>query len=330
MHGLRFCIRVAAAGTGHSQNNHRIGTVYNDASLQARDVEKLPLTTIYVSGPPCQPFCKGGRLAGVEDTRGGHIWDSVAYVVARGPHAFVIEEAETLLGKYKWLLDDVLSALRAVTTPSGVPIYSVEAVLLKNDENGLPSRRRRCYIYGYKKKLAVTRFELPGPIPMQSIKSILEKAPARLPSSSTCLDNLARLIDRNIPTLDPKKHTIIMDCNQSKAFGDSVSVDILPALTRTRAGAQGFFIYNQKRMMTTNEMLGAQGFPTNRFVWKGLLTDAKRSRRVSERQFCMMIGNSMAVPVLGRLLHRLLTTITIGKIPVDAPDPWNPCTTSKK
>ena len=81
-------------------------------------------------------------------------------------------------------------------------------------------------------------------------------------------------------------------------------------------------------MMTTNEMLGAQGFPTNRFVWKELLTDARVPHQVSERQFCMMIGNNMAVPVLGRLLHRLLKTI--GKIPVDAPDPWNACATSKK
>ena len=309
-------------------HNHQIGTVYNDASLQVRDVDTLPLTTIYVSGPPCQPFCKGGNLAGVEDTRGGHIWDSVAYIVARRPHAFVIEEAETLLGKYKWLLDEVQSVLRAVTTPSGIPIYSVEATLLKNDDHGLPSRRRRCYIYGYKSKLAVTGFKLPGSIPMHSIKSILETAPEQLPSSKSSLNTLARLIDRHIPALDPEKQTIIMDCNQSETFGDGVSVDIFPALTRTRAGAHGFFIYNQRRMMTTKEMLGAQGFPTNRFVWKGVLTDARVPRRVSERQFCMMIGNSMAVPVLGRLLHRLLKTI--GKIPIDAPDPWTPCAASQK
>ena len=72
------------------------------------------------------------------------------------------------------------------------------------------------------------------------------------------------------------------------------------------------------RMMTTKEMLGIQGFPSGRLMWKGLLTD--KSRKVSNRQFNLMIGNTMSVPVVGRLMRELL--ILVGKLGDDTPDPW--------
>ena len=154
---------------------------------------------------------------------------------------------------------------------------------------------------------------------MKDIFSMLETAPSQIPYSKTCRRNLIRLVQTVDPDLDLSKEVLFMDISQSEKFGDKVLHNICPTLTRARAGQGGFFIYNLQRMMTTGEMLAVQGFPKKRFQRQGLMTDA--NRQVSERQFRMMIGNSMAVPVLGRLVHRLL--LVTGAIPDGTPDPWD-------
>ena len=72
------------------------------------------------------------------------------------------------------------------------------------------------------------------------------------------------------------------------------------------------------RIMTSADMIGLQGFPKGRLQWKGLLTET--NRKVSERQFNLMIGNTMSVPVVGRLMRELL--ILIRKVDAHIPDPW--------
>ena len=52
------------------QGNHVIQHIYPDASLAARDIRNLPKSTIYVAGPPCQPFASGGKQHGAADARG--------------------------------------------------------------------------------------------------------------------------------------------------------------------------------------------------------------------------------------------------------------------
>ena len=60
-----------------------------------------------------------------------------------------------------------------------------------------------------------------------------------------------------------------------------------------------------------------QGLPASRFKYKGNLTE--QNRKVTQRQFNLMIGNNMSVPVVGRLMWELLTMTN--KLLKDTPDP---------
>ena len=68
-----------------------------------------------------------------------------------------------------------------------------------------------------------------------------------------------------------------------------------PCLARSRAGAGGHWAYSRSRLLTLEEMLALQGMPA----------DVRRAG-ISDRQMGFVIGNSMSVGVLERLLVRLL------------------------
>ena len=80
-----------------------------------------------------------------------------------------------------------------------------------------------------------------------------------------------------------------------------------PCLTRSRVGAGGHWVSSRSRLLTLEEMLALQGMPA----------DVRRAG-ISDRQMGFMIGNSMSVNVLERLLVRLLPGVGLlppGRMP---------------
>ena len=77
---------------------------------------------------------------------------------------------------------------------------------------------------------------------------------------------------------------------------------MVPCLTRSRAGAGGYWITTVRGLLTTTEMLRLQGLPCE-------LVEAARTARVSDRQLRQMVGNAMSVNVLVTILHRLLPAL---------------------
>ena len=80
-----------------------------------------------------------------------------------------------------------------------------------------------------------------------------------------------------------------------------------PCLTRSRAGAGGHGVSSRSRLLTLEEMLALQGMP------------AEVCRvGISDCQMGFMIGNTMLVNVLERLLVRLLPGVGLlppGRMP---------------
>ena len=213
-----------------------------------------------------------------------------------------------------------MSILESIPDKHGKPVYKVAAKLLYNVDNGLASLRTRVYIIGYKRYKKVKDFEWPRALPQVNIESILDTSlPSCLPTTKTSLECLEHILtDVEKAGHNPSTDFIICDVHQSLKFGLNWQLDISPTLTRTRAGSNGFFITNLERMMTTDEMLALQGFPKGRLTWQNLRTD--QNRKVTNRQFNLMIGNTMAVPVIGRVILELFKTI--GILPANARDPW--------
>ena len=108
---------------------------------------------------------------------------------------------------------------------------------------------------------------------------------------------------------DPTTTMYCLDILASAKFGQTYMREVCPTLTRTCAGSGGYYLSSWQRMLSTRDICKLQGFPT----------DVKRGP-ATERQFRMMLGNSMTVPVMARILCMALAAG--GYIDLDAvPDP---------
>ncbi|CAK0901360.1 unnamed protein product [Prorocentrum cordatum] len=304
------------------QANHGIKKVYHSCKTADRTVSQVPKVDVYAAGPPCQPFAMGGNQSGEGDSRGQIILDCAVYITTQKPACFVIEEAPTLMGKHRKTLNKFVDRIRqGAISKNGESLYEVEYRKVNSDDHGLPTTRARTYIVGWLRSRSKGQtFEWPTTLPLKRVADFIDPTlPANIPTDMTCLNNLARLLGVvKDAGYDLAKDDIILDVYQSENFGDNWQVGKLPTLTRTRAGAGGYYLTRHSRMMDTTEMLAIQGFPKGRLNWKGLLTE--KGRKVTDRQFNLMIGNTMSVPVVGRLMLKLL--ILVGKLDKSTPDPW--------
>ena len=158
------------------------------------DVRQLNLAEIgpvemIAGGVPCQPFSLGGKHRAYEDTR--DMFPEFARVIAMmRPKAFVVENVKGLLrGTFADYFEYVLLRLahplvamkvgqtwrehRAeleCVQSSGMATgleYNVLFQLLNAADYGIPQRRERVFIVGFRSDLAV-RWSFPGPNSLQS------------------------------------------------------------------------------------------------------------------------------------------------------------------
>ena len=73
-----------------------------------------------------------------------------------------------------------------------------------------------------------------------------------------------------------------------------------PCLTAARGAQGGFWLRGKHRMMTVEELLRLQGFNPSQ---------TQLTQVLSMRQAGALIGNSFALPVIGRVLVRALCSI---------------------
>ena len=84
----------------------------------------------------------------------------------------------------------------------------------------------------------------------------------KIPTDNVCLNNLNRILARaQAEGHNLRNENIFVDGYQSPKFGDNWMIDIVPTLTRARAGQGGYFMTRKWRMMETTEMESLQGFP---------------------------------------------------------------------
>jgi site-specific DNA-cytosine methylase len=187
---------------------------------------------------------------------------------------------------------DILTILKTIG-------YAVNWKILDSRFCGLPQRRPRVYIVGIRSDSISSTFSFPQDMKVQpKIDKFLNMLPAKrfLPQTQTQRRNL----EVAMKTISSKglQGTILVDLAASARF-ENQGVDIAPCITATRAKTGGFFIMNQKRMTTTDELGRLQGFPT----WA---VDKMLSTSANAGDIRFAIGNAMSVNVLVRLLPRVL------------------------
>lgn len=243
--------------------------------VSAKDI---PDHDILFAGFPCQPFSIIGEGKGLEDTRGTLFFDIARILEEKKPKAFVLENVKNLKshdgGRTFKMIYSILTNLG----------YSVDAKVLNALDFGLPHKRERVFIVGYRGPMMFPWQN--EKLPMKPLEEILEKnVPERFYVSETIRQ---KRLAAHIPSTYPS----IWHENKSK------NISSHPYSCALRAGASyNYLLVDGERRLTPREMLRLQGFPDSFKI------------AVSEAQTRKQAGNSLPVPVAESVISSLLTVM---------------------
>lgn len=244
----------------------------------------IPDHDILTGGFPCQPFSSIGRQEGFEhDTQGTLFFDVVRIIRDKQPKAFLLENVKGLRTH-----DDGNTYRVIMRTLKEELGYTVFDEILDASDYGVPQRRNRIYIVGFRSDISgASGFVFPEP---------------------THADNPVG-IGRYIESVgDDDKYCISEKWQQSYFFkkddglpqlvdkDSDFPVNTLVASYYKGQRLTGTFVKDGKtgmRYLTANECKAMQGFPDD-FEFP-----------VSRMQTFRQLGNSVAIPVVQKIAEQM-------------------------
>ena len=236
------------------------------------DESDIPDHDILFAGFPCQPFSIIGSKKGFDDTRGTLFFDIARILKAKRPRAFVLENVKQLTGHDQ---GRTLKRILSVLDDLG---YSVHYQVLNALHYGLPQKRERVFIVGFRDPVD---FQWP---PKQEtftpLSKILEKNVHEKYYASDAIQKKRKA--SHTPQVTPSIW------HENKAG----HISSYPYSCALRAGASyNYLLVNGERRLTPREMLRLQGFP-DRF-----------KIAVSEHQTRRQAGNAVPVNLVNAVME---------------------------
>lgn len=239
----------------------------------------IPDHDILLAGFPCQPFSHIGKREGfTHETQGTLFFDVLRILKEKRPKAFLLENVKGLVTHDKGNTLKVI--MKALQEELG---YSVFYEILDAQRFGLPQRRERIIIVGFRPDLEVYDFKFPkGTDKKVPVGSILEDNPTGYKISK-------HLQDTYLFKKDDGKPQIIDKTSEIQVNTLVASYHKIQRLTGTfvKGGETGLRLYSElecKRLM---------GFPDDFKV------------PVSRTQMYRQFGNSVAVPVIKAVADKI-------------------------
>lgn len=122
--------------------------------------KEIPAFDLLSGGFPCQSFSNVGQKGGLEDPRGGLIFQVVRILSDCKPKCFILENVKGLVSHNKGkTLQVIINKLEEIG-------YKVYYEVLEAKDYGLPQIRKRLFIVGILKKVNY-KFVFPKPIPLK-------------------------------------------------------------------------------------------------------------------------------------------------------------------
>jgi len=246
--------------------------------IRGIDAEAVPDHDILLAGFPCQPFSIIGNGLGFNETRGTLFFEIARIIEQKNPRAILLENVKQLRGHQGGrTLETIVSVLSKLG-------YQVHHKILNALDFGLPQKRERIFIVGFRGK---RDFRFPeGNVPMTPLSELLEKDPPEKYMASEYIRNKRKSVH---PIF---KSPSIWHENKAGHLG------IYPYSCALRAGASyNYLLVDGKRRLTPREMLRLQGFPDSyRIV-------------CSESQTRKQAGNSVAAPVVQAVLSQMFQAL---------------------
>jgi DNA-methyltransferase (dcm) len=243
--------------------------------------EEIPDHDILLAGFPCQPFSIAGKGLGFEDTRGTLFFNIEAILKVKQPQAFLLENVKRLTTHDKGrTFEVIISHLKALG-------YTVYYKVLNALEFGIPQKRERIYIVGFKENL---NFSFPKPLgyykPLSDILFKDDEVDKSYFTSETIRQKRFAALKKTPPVPSIWHENI----------GGNISP--LPYSCALRAGGSyNYLLVNGVRRLTGREMMRLQGFPDDYEI------------TVARTQISKLCGNSVNVPVIEAIARNVIETL---------------------
>ena len=246
------------------------------------ELHEIPDHDILFAGFPCQPFSIIGNLKGFEDTRGTLFFEIARILKGKKTPAFILENVKQLSshdnGK---TLDRILETLENIG-------YEVHHKVINALDFGLPQKRERIIIVGFKN--STKSFKFPAPIGKGDLCDVLDSDETVDPKYFASEKIVSKRHEKH-----RSKYPLSI-WHENKA-GNITSYPYSCAL---RAGAShNYLLVNGKRRLTPREMLRLQGFPD---TFKIVCSDAQTKKQA---------GNAVPVNIIKYVLQEVLLSCEI-------------------
>lgn len=243
--------------------------------------EDIPDHDILLAGFPCQPFSIAGKGLGFSDTRGTLFFNIESILKAKNPTAFLLENVKRLTthdsGRTFKVILDKLNGLG----------YTVYHKVLNSLDYGVPQKRERIYIVGFKDKI---HFEFPKPLGFYNPLSEFLEKDEDVPVNYFISENLKQKRFQAVKGAPP--YPSIWHEN----IGGNISA--LPYSCALRAGGSyNYLVVNGVRRLTGREMLKLQGFPDDFVI------------NIPYSQVRKVAGNSVTVSVIKSIAYEIIKAL---------------------
>ena len=247
------------------------------------DAKDIPDFDILLGGFPCQAFSIIGKKEGFENETCGTLFFEIERILKeKQPKAFMLENVRNLTAHDKG------NTFKVIRTHLEALGYTVYAKVLNALDYGVPQKRERIIIVGFKDNVP---FSFPEPVPMserKTLKDILE----------TDVDEKYYVKER----IRDSRLMRLKDPNYPKPYisheNMAGSITPHPYSSCLRAGASAnYILINDERRPTEREMLRIQGFPDDFKIV------------VSYGHIKHQTGNSVAVPVIKAVAKQMIKAL---------------------
>ena len=248
--------------------------------IAAKDI---PDFDILLGGFPCQAFSIIGKKEGFENETCGTLFFEIERILKeKQPKAFMLENVRNLTAHDKG------NTFKVIRTHLEALGYAVYAKVLNALDYGVPQKRERIIIVGFKDNIL---FSFPDPVPASRKKTLKDILEVEVDEKYYVKDKiresrLMRLKDPNYPK------PYISHENMAG------SITPHPYSSCLRAGASAnYILINDERRPTEREMLRIQGFPDDFKIV------------VPYSQIKHQTGNSVAVPVIKAVANQMINAL---------------------
>jgi DNA (cytosine-5)-methyltransferase 1 len=241
----------------------------------------IPNHDILLAGFPCQPFSIAGKGLGFSDTRGTLFFNIESILEAKKPQAFLLENVKRLITHDN---NQTFKVILERLTNLG---YRVYFRVFNSLDFGVPQKRERIYIVGFREEINFDFPRVPGFY--KPLTEILEKD-EDIPQSYFLSEEMKKKRLKAVKGIPP------FPSIWHENIGGNISA--LPYSCALRAGGSyNYLVVNGIRRLTDREMLRLQGFPDDFKI------------NIPYSQARKVAGNTVTVPVIEAIATEMIKAL---------------------